>query len=232
MEETKDSFNEDEELARLKEKKNELASQPLSFDDLNNKFLKKQVEKGASLQEIATDFAKAQAISSILNDDSEDAEKTRKELKDIQQDTLKEDFNQDKINKQKETINAKQEKAEAFYKSFRPILEFDFSNLIKKKEKDNGEPKSYRDRSYGIPLMEGSQMLERRPLEGFEEDYNRFVARKEVVVEEVKAEFERVLAERTAKLDVLINETSTMVEIPDEEVAEECENSAETVVEE
>ena len=58
-----------------------------------------------------------------------------------------------------------------------------------------------------------------RAVAGFEEDYAKYVARKEAVAEEVKAEFEKVLAERTAKLDILIAATSEEVEIevPDEE---------------
>ena len=62
-----------------------------------------------------------------------------------------------------------------------------------------------------------------RPAVGFEEDYAKYVARKAMVEEEVRAEFERVLAERTAKLDQLISLTSEVVEfeVPDEEILEE-----------
>lgn len=62
-----------------------------------------------------------------------------------------------------------------------------------------------------------------RPAVGFEEDYEKYVARKAKVEEEVRAEFERVLAERTAKLDKLISLTSEVVEfeVPDEENLEE-----------
>lgn len=67
--------------------------------------------------------------------------------------------------------------------------------------------------------------VEVKAIEGFEEDYARYVERKAQVEEEVKAEFERVLAERTAKLDELIRLTSEEVEIevPDEveEIVEE-----------
>lgn len=58
-----------------------------------------------------------------------------------------------------------------------------------------------------------------RPIVGFEEDYAKFVARKADVEREVKEEFEKVLAERTKKLDELIALTSeeVEVEIPDEE---------------
>ena len=62
-----------------------------------------------------------------------------------------------------------------------------------------------------------------RPIAGFEEDYEKFVARKAMVEEEVRAVFARVLMERTSKLDRLIAETSEEVEIevPDEETSEE-----------
>lgn len=58
-----------------------------------------------------------------------------------------------------------------------------------------------------------------RPIAGFEEDYARYVERKAKVEEEVKAEFEQILAERTSKLDELIALTSEEVEVeyPDEE---------------
>lgn len=65
-----------------------------------------------------------------------------------------------------------------------------------------------------------------RPLPTFEEDYARYVERKAKAEEEVKAEYEKVLAERTAKLNALINETSEVVEIeiPDEATEEIVEN--------
>lgn len=62
-----------------------------------------------------------------------------------------------------------------------------------------------------------------RPLPTFEEDYAKYVERKAKVEEEVKAEFELVLAERTKILDELIGLVSETVEVevPDEEVVEE-----------
>lgn len=63
-------------------------------------------------------------------------------------------------------------------------------------------------------------MTEIRPLAGFEEDYARYVERKAKVEEEVKAEYEKVLAERTSKLDRLIAETSEVVEIAEPVVEE------------
>lgn len=67
-----------------------------------------------------------------------------------------------------------------------------------------------------------------RPCAGFEDDYARFVEKRAKVEEEVKAEFEKVLAERTSKLDALIAATSEEVEV---EVPDEVE-SGEAVSEE
>ena len=71
--------------------------------------------------------------------------------------------------------------------------------------------------------------FERVPVAGFEDDYYRYVAKRNVVEEEVKAEFEKVLAERTAKLDKLIELTSELVEVPAEEVVDLDEENTETV---
>ena len=62
-----------------------------------------------------------------------------------------------------------------------------------------------------------------RPCAGFEDDYTRFVEKRAKVEEEVKAEFEKVLAERTSKLDALIAATSEEVEV---EVPDEVEGEA------
>lgn len=76
-------------------------------------------------------------------------------------------------------------------------------------------------------------MTEVRPIAGFEEDYARYVERKAKVEEEVKAEYATVLAQRTAKLDRLIAETSEVVEIPDavesEEISEQLTEENNTV---
>ena len=125
----------------------------VDLGSLNKKFLEKQIEEGKDLTAISTDYAKAQATHSILNDDSEQAKKYRQELVEEQKQTLKESFVQDKVTQQKQTIDAKQKKAEAFYKSVRPILEFDFSNLIRDDKYLSRPQKNYEDRSYGIFLM-------------------------------------------------------------------------------
>lgn len=70
-----------------------------------------------------------------------------------------------------------------------------------------------------------------RPLAGFEEDYARYIERKARVEEEVKAEYTRILSERTAKLDRLIAETSELVEIevPDENICIEEQSHEESI---
>lgn len=100
------------------------------------------------------------------------------DIKKTKQDELKLNFENKVLEEERKKLEAKQNKAEAFYKSFRPILEFDFSNLrkvqkkrvIKEGEKaddmrlfrrkdgteyiyEREQPKTYADRSYGIPLM-------------------------------------------------------------------------------
>lgn len=55
--------------------------------------------------------------------------------------------------------------------------------------------------------------------EGFEDFYNRAVEQKAKLKEELEAEFQRIYAERTEKLDTIIAMSSHTVEIeiPDEE---------------
>jgi hypothetical protein len=125
----------------------------VKLENLQEDFLKKQVEDGKSLNEITSDFTKAKVTSEIINGEGKETEKLHQELAKEQKETIKESFKQDRVEQQAKTLNAKQVRAEAFYVSFRPILEFDFSHLINKKEKSNNTPKEYKDRSYGLPLM-------------------------------------------------------------------------------
>jgi hypothetical protein len=124
-----------------------------SFDGLQSEYFKKQVESGKDINEIATDFVKASTTSQIMKNENGEFSALHKELADEQKQTIKESFKQDRVEQQAKTLTAKQQKAEAFYISFRPILEFDFSPLIHKKDKEFKVEKTYKDRSYGIPLM-------------------------------------------------------------------------------
>lgn len=125
----------------------------VKLENLQEDFLKKQVEEGKSLKDITNDFAKAKVTSDIINGEGKETEKLHEELAKEQKETIKESFKQDRVEQQAKTLNAKQMRAEAFYVSFRPILEFDFSHLIHKKDKNNSTPKEYKDRSYGVALM-------------------------------------------------------------------------------
>jgi hypothetical protein len=131
----------------------EQAKKPVNFDEIQEKYLKKQVEEGKSINEITQDFAKALTTSEIIKNEDGKFDTLHKELAKEQTETIKESFKQDKVGQQAKTLTAKHEKAEAFYVSFRPILEFDFSPLIHKKTNDTENTKTYKDRSYGIPLM-------------------------------------------------------------------------------
>ena len=113
------------------------------------------------------------------NDENEDF---LKKIKEEKQRELEESFKSERYKEEANALDAKRQKAEAFYNNFRPILEFDFSPLIpknaktrlfkkrvKKDKKGNviqpeqtpvpsqqpvveSKP-TYEDRSYGIPLM-------------------------------------------------------------------------------
>ena len=130
-----------------------VVSETPTFDSLQNEYLKKQVEKGESISSIATDFVKAKTTTDIIKNEDGRFNDLHDELAKEQTETIKESFKQDRATQQAKTLSARQQKAEAFYNSFRPILEFDFSALIHKKEKEEKVEKTYKDRSYGIPLM-------------------------------------------------------------------------------
>lgn len=128
----------------------------ITLEDLNQQYLQEQVKQGKSVSEIATDFAKAKTTSEIIKNENGKYAKLHKAFAEKQEQTIREGFKQDKIKNQTLTLTEKQKRAEAFYIAYRPILEFDFSHLIKKdKAKNNDEEKlkKYEDRSYGIPLM-------------------------------------------------------------------------------
>ena len=123
------------------------------LNDLQSDFIRKQVASGKTLSEITNDFVKADVTNKILNNENGKYDKLHSELAKEQKETIKEGFRKEKLSAQAEALSESQKKAEAFYVSFRPILEFDFSPLVHKEGKDNKSPKEYKDRSYGIPLM-------------------------------------------------------------------------------
>lgn len=132
-----------------------------TIDNLNAMYMEEQIKSGKSISDISNDFAKAKVTSDIIKNKDGKYDGLHKELAEEQKETLKQSFVKDKVKEQTDTITAKQEKAEAFYTSVRPILEFDFSHLVHVKKKADGSdvianaPKTatYKDRSYGISLM-------------------------------------------------------------------------------
>ena len=155
MEEFKKMVEEEAKAIVESEKKDLVIKEEKSvdFEKLQAEYLQKQVKEGKSITEITDDFVKAGVTSEIVKDEDGKYDKFHQELAQERKETIKESFRQDRIKKQAETLTTKQQKAEAFYVSFRPILEFDFSPLIHKKEKEDKVEKTYKDRSYGIPLM-------------------------------------------------------------------------------
>lgn len=131
----------------------------------------------ATMQDTVKDIAHVTVASKALNDKDENNKQFFQESVEQTHEALKESFKANVYQAQSQKIDAKRQKAEQFYIMFRPILEFDFSNLCKVQKvrinkpilKKKGEadkiddkpqyeyieqkPKSYADRSYGIPLM-------------------------------------------------------------------------------
>lgn len=109
-------------------------------------------------------------VLSIINATEDD--RLRNDLQKEASKSLKSYMKSIKYKDEEKKIAHRQQRNEAFYKAFRPILEFDLSHLIGKKrkrivEKDpqtrkktvryeevpEEQPKSYKDRSYGLCLM-------------------------------------------------------------------------------
>ena len=131
-------------------------SNDIDLQNIQKHFLKKQVDSGKTLNEITTDYAHASITNEIFSKEDEQSQKFKNKLKKEKQEELSESFKKEKIKSQSETIAERHKKAEALYTAFRPILEFDFSNLIKKKNDNNMQQTNkvdYSDRAYGITMM-------------------------------------------------------------------------------
>lgn len=101
--------------------------------------------KGKSVKEGAKEALAVKSTFNVANDQD-----FQSQLDDIKKDEIKSEFRADSIEAGVRVDQAKRERNEAFYKAFRPILEFDFSNITGIERKD---PKNYNDRSYGMPVM-------------------------------------------------------------------------------
>lgn len=124
----------------------------IDMNKIGANYFASQINSGSSLNEVSMDVAKASMTNDIFGEKGEENEKYRKELKNEQKKTIKESFRQDRIKGERQTMDEKRAKAESFYLSMRPILEFDFDNLVGNTN-EGKEKKQYSDRSYGIFLM-------------------------------------------------------------------------------
>lgn len=155
---------ENNELIAMKDKTQQMGGLSVTVADIQDEqgnidmgkvganYFAAQINNGESLNNLSLDVAKASMTNDIMGDRTNEGEKYRKELKDEQKQAIKESFKQDRLKGQKQTLDDRRAKAESFYLSVRPILEFDFDNLVGAID-PNKKPKEYKDRSYGIPLM-------------------------------------------------------------------------------
>jgi len=160
----------------------QLAAQKIKHD------LSEQV-KATDFSEGSKQMAHIAATVEALNADDEENAEFLKKIKEEKQKELEQTFLTERFKEEAAKYAAKQVKAEAFYTNFRSILEFDFSHLIPKgnktplfarKPKNEKKGKNavesadtetttettneetrvtYKDRSYGIPLMVGMLVL-------------------------------------------------------------------------
>lgn len=146
-------------------------------DSATSRMQKDFLEGKRDVNETGKDIVHTLTLAKAV-EENPDNEKFLEEIKKKKQEELSKSFENKKLDEEAKTYDAKRKKAEAFYKQFRPILEFDFSNLrkiqkkriVKEGEKGNPRrtytdrrgneyeyvvetPKTYEDRSYGIPLM-------------------------------------------------------------------------------
>ena len=99
-------------------------------------------------KDINTGVKEAMAVASAFN--AANDKDFQESLDGIKKEEIKSSFKASKYQADADKENAKHRKAEAFYKSFRPVLEFDFSNIT---GKERGNKKTYDERSYGLSLM-------------------------------------------------------------------------------
>lgn len=181
---------EDKELERLEELQKEIEEQKSEYKEIDKLPITEQGKvdtkamtsfKSATLKDIQTKFASGQIdadegmkqivnVASIVeatNDPNLKKTLIKNASKSLKSYTLGITYKDDQIK-----LEHRQQRNEAFYKAFRPVLEFDLSHLIGKKRRrevikdpatgrktvtykdiEEDKPKSYQDRSYGLSLM-------------------------------------------------------------------------------
>lgn len=99
-------------------------------------------------KDVKTGMKDAMAVRSTFNVAQDEG--FQSQLDDIKKGEIKSEFQADAMQATVREMDAKRARNEAFYKAFRPILEFDFSNITGREKKN---PKTYDDRSYGLIVM-------------------------------------------------------------------------------
>lgn len=161
-----------QEIALKKEMQNNL---PTAEDKTVSNFKTQtllQIQKDFSTGKVNADDGMKQIVNVMTIVEATADPKLRKDLQKDAAKSLKSYMKAITYKDEENKIEHKQKRNEAFYKAFRPVLEFDLSHLIGKKrkrivERDRGtgqktvryedvaeEPKkTYSERSYGLALM-------------------------------------------------------------------------------
>ena len=163
-------------------KKNEEQKPSLSLKEVGLKQLQENFERGdKDINEIGKQVVHLMSTSDLINNNDEGNQKFKKKFQDLKKEELIESAKKNVLYEEMEKVKIKQRKAEAFYVSYRPILEFDLNHLLVKNSskkikykrvfnKETGRKEkvivseeerelpqknvhSYEERSYGIPLM-------------------------------------------------------------------------------
>jgi len=149
----------EEEKAKEQKEKKEIAPlvEDKSMREVSENVIK-DIEKNVAERKISYSDASKDIANALMTGKSfDETDDTNKKFidkaKSEKQRELTQDFVARRIKAEAEKIASTNTKAEAFYKHWRPILEFDLSNLINIKNKEEKERKTYSDRAYGIPLM-------------------------------------------------------------------------------
>jgi hypothetical protein len=161
-----------EELLKVEEAKKQYENEKAEkteiqkFGGMAIEKIKEQIVTPADYKEALKEVADIKTTEAAFAETEENAGFHEKK-KNIKQREYIEHYKAAEYEEQAKKIEAIRVKNEAFYNSFRPILEFDFSSLIPKrnytalfkkknetKEQEEEKPKkTYGDRSYGLSLM-------------------------------------------------------------------------------
>lgn len=141
--------NEKKEIAHLVEDKSMREVSENVIKDIE----KNVAERKISYSDASKDIANALMTGKSFDETDDTNKKFIDKAKSEKQRELTQDFVARRIKAEAEKLASTNTKAEAFYRHWRPILEFDLSNLINIKNKEEKERKTYSDRAYGIPLM-------------------------------------------------------------------------------